>query len=258
MKLSDLPLEHFEKTWSHLAHTVYSTIQANKVYEGLITSYPHSVVIPEMKKIVGTTGTVGLYNHNETVIRVTIQRQITEQTIQQLLHFAETAGWFFASSLISTKNYNDEQRNHKDSNTIIKTISGLTNPTVTILFESKFSTEISSTIVKKYKVLYHATPAQKAIKILKIGLTPKTGNKISNHPERIYFATNYEDLVNELIPDMIEKTKIKSWAIFEIDTKIFESDTMRLFKDPAYPLGVFTVANIPPYHIKLVSKGTQQ
>lgn len=257
MKLSDLPLEHFEKTWGHAAYTVYSAIQANKIYEGLITSYPHTVVISQMKKIVGTGGTVGLYN-DETVIRVILRQQVTEQTIQQLLHFAETAGWVFASSVIAARNYDDDHRDYKDPTTIIKAVQSLSKPTVTLIFEAKFSTEISSTITKKYKFLYHATPAQNVDKILKVGLTPKTRNKIANHPERIYLATTYEDLINELIPHLQQVTGIKQWAIFEIDTKIFESNTMRLFKDPAYPLGVFTLTNIPPFHLKLVSKGIQQ
>jgi hypothetical protein len=40
---------------------------------------------------------------------------------------------------------------------------------------------------KNISKLYHVTEKNKINKILKIGLTPKTNSKISEHPERIYF-----------------------------------------------------------------------
>jgi hypothetical protein len=40
------------------------------------------------------------------------------------------------------------------------------------------------------KILYHASPLKYKNKILKIGFIPKTGNKLSKHPDRIYLTDN--------------------------------------------------------------------
>lgn len=40
------------------------------------------------------------------------------------------------------------------------------------------------------KTLYHASPIKFKDKISKIGFIPKTGNKLSNHPDRIYLTDN--------------------------------------------------------------------
>jgi len=41
-------------------------------------------------------------------------------------------------------------------------------------------------------MLYHASPIKFKDKILKSGLTPKSGNKLSNHPERVYLTDDLE------------------------------------------------------------------
>ena len=45
------------------------------------------------------------------------------------------------------------------------------------------------------KILYHASPLKFKDKILKIGLTPKSGSKLSYHPDRIYLSSNIESCV---------------------------------------------------------------
>lgn len=45
------------------------------------------------------------------------------------------------------------------------------------------------------KILYHASPLKFKDKILKTGLTPKSGSKLSYHPDRIYLSNNIESCV---------------------------------------------------------------
>jgi hypothetical protein len=54
-----------------------------------------------------------------------------------------------------------------------------------IFIEPKYDYEVAV-----LKILYHASPLKFKDKILKIGLSPKSGNKLSNHPERIYLSDN--------------------------------------------------------------------
>jgi hypothetical protein len=72
----------------------------------------------------------------------------------------------------------------------IKEYNDVTKP-IAFILEAKYDYE-----VKIPKTLYHASPIRFKDKILKSGLTPKSGNKISNHPERIYLTDNLEKAIN--------------------------------------------------------------
>ena len=54
-----------------------------------------------------------------------------------------------------------------------------------IFIEAKYDYE-----VKIPKLLFHTSPIIFKNKILKNGLTPKSGNKLSNHPNRIYLSNS--------------------------------------------------------------------
>lgn len=93
------------------------------------------------------------------------------------------------------------------------------------------------------EILYHATPLSKVPKILKQGLIPKAGNKISFHPERVYLA------VRDVALKMATKFKaemLEDMAILEVNTKGYT-----LYEDPQYTNGaVFVNHPIPPNRIK--------
>jgi hypothetical protein len=46
------------------------------------------------------------------------------------------------------------------------------------------------------KILYHASPIKFKDNILSKGLTPKSGNKLSSHPNRIYLTNNFQSCIN--------------------------------------------------------------
>ena len=59
-----------------------------------------------------------------------------------------------------------------------------------IFIEPKYDYEVEIP-----KILYHASPLKFKDKIIKNGLIPKSGNKISIHPERIYLSDSFESCI---------------------------------------------------------------
>ena len=54
---------------------------------------------------------------------------------------------------------------------------------IAFYIEAKYDYEVNTP-----KILYHASPIRFKHKILKYGLTPKSGSKLSEHPDRIYLT----------------------------------------------------------------------
>jgi|ERR1035437_731978 hypothetical protein len=111
-----------------------------------------------------------------------------------------------------------------------------------VILEAKFDIEV-------YKIpekLYHICPQDNLEKILKIGLTPRSGSKISNHPERIYFAFTESNVlqIGEKFKEH-EFNKINGYTLLEIDTS--KVNQLRIFEDPNFKKsGVYALVNVPP------------
>jgi hypothetical protein len=128
-----------------------------------------------------------------------------------------------------------------------------------IIFESKFE---ETSIIPDF--LYHLTIEEYRNKILKNGLTPKSKDKLSNSLDRIYLCSTIEDC-EKLIPEMemyynmerdknmyvLNKKKYSKDVkplILKIDTK----NIIKLYKDPNYINGYFTVDNILSENITII------
>lgn len=98
--------------------------------------------------------------------------------------------------------------------------------------------------------LYHVTPITKVDKILKLGLTPKSNNRLTKHPERVYVANSKDAAVT--IAWQFKHLDKKEYALLKIDTsKLLR--TTRFYWDANFmnfggktPLGLYTMSNIPP------------
>jgi hypothetical protein len=94
-------------------------------------------------------------------------------------------------------------------------------------------------------IIFHATLLKYIDKIKKIGIIPKSNNKISLHPDRIYFSMKIEDAIN--FATFLEKKYETDSAIVVISTaelnNNFYSDIN--FRDS----GIYTLNNIPPKNI---------
>lgn len=124
--------------------------------------------------------------------------------------------------------------------------------------------------------LYHLTPQNKLNKILTNGLTPHSGNKKTEHPERIYFLSvalsenvikgfadslwkanmlkkmkdcglnNAEKVVNNFKRDI-------EYCLLKVETE--KCKGLRLYGDPNLPIyAVWTYDNIPSQAITVIEK----
>ena len=111
-------------------------------------------------------------------------------------------------------------------------------------FEPKFDLEYD--FHERY--MYHVTDESNLAKILKIGLTPRTKTKVTNHPERIYLALSEESL--EEIEEMFVDFSFMSNPIrLKIDTSGLYN---KYLIDTQFVGGVYTLHNIPPTHIEVI------
>jgi len=148
---------------------------------------------------------------------------------------ANTLGWF--PSFIETEDYIGkwDEKYFKEGE-------------IKLRFEAKFDEEVVENIPS---ILYHITPTQNANKILSIGLVPKSRSKASYHPDRVYLSKNLKDIEN-LGEMFYQKTGIKDWMILKIDTNMVPGDYLKLYTDPNYEHGYYTLNNIPPQAIEKV------
>ncbi len=127
---------------------------------------------------------------------------------------------------------------------------------VQIIFESKFDIEID--IPNK---IYHLSIVEYEKKILKYGLSPKSKNKLSYHPDRIYVCSSKIGCLS-LISHMKfhyntqrwknPKSKVDDrWIIFEIDTTNLN---LKLYCDPNYIGGYYVLGNIPPNSLRVIDR----
>jgi len=148
---------------------------------------------------------------------------------------ANTLGWF--PSFMETEKYTGkwDKKYFKEGE-------------IKLRFEAKFDEEVVENIPS---ILYHITPTQNADKILSIGLVPKSRSKASYHPDRVYLSKDLEDIEN-LGEMFYQKTGIKNWTILKIETDIVPGNYLRLYTDPNYEQGYYTLNNIPPQAIEKV------
>jgi hypothetical protein len=99
--------------------------------------------------------------------------------------------------------------------------------------------------------LYHASPLKFKDKILKTGLTPKSGSKLSYHPDRIYLSSNMESCVKfgEYLLNSTENKYYKNgYCIYIIKGKGID----KLYSDVNMRDGGFyTLNNIKKEYISL-------
>jgi len=155
--------------------------------------------------------------------------------LNNIIKDANTLGWF--PSFMETEEYTGKWNEKYFKGGEIK-----------LRFEAKFDEEI---VEKIPKILYHITPTQNVDKILNIGLVPKSRSKASYHPDRVYLSKDLEDIEN-LGEMFYQKTGVKDWSILKIETDMIPGDYLKLYTDPNYINGYYTLNNIPPQAIEKV------
>jgi len=113
--------------------------------------------------------------------------------------------------------------------------------------EAKFDQKVNKTP----EFLYHVVPLKHWEKIQKIGLIPKTRSKKAYHPERVYLGKDEKNTSN-LASKFYQSEGTKEWVLLKIDTNMVPGDYLRLYYDPNFKYGYYTLNNIPPQAIEKV------
>lgn len=202
------------------------------VFEGLIASvslitaqsllYRNLSMVKELQKI---------DIENRGVVILKFENPISEKTALFILKLINNIGYFPAGILRGGGYSKYEFKNLVDN-----------KYGFWLCIEPKYDQMITIT-----KDLYHVTPNSKLEKIKRIGLTPKSMSKLSNHPDRIYLA------VNELGADFIrEQLAQYNEDLVTLKIDIEKVQYHKFMKDPNYALGVYTYQNIQPDAIEVV------
>lgn len=122
-----------------------------------------------------------------------------------------------------------------------------------IYFDAKYDKIIDASRIPN--LLYHISPSKHEKKITEIGLAPKTKNKMSQHPERIYLAYTSEQAKGLLKNEAFIKDD-RRFTLYEInygDIKLHREITF--MEDTQYPkAGCYTYENIPPKYIRIIDE----
>jgi hypothetical protein len=217
-----------------------------KLYEGLITSVEPKLMFQLIHKL--SAGCKVRYNDKLHAMEVTFTTPTTIDLINSVIKRADVAGWFWSNTNIVEPG----SPLRKPTADLSQEFDSLPpNTKIQLILEAKFSFDVSEYVITNYDCLYHTTLKTKVDKILQKGLSPRTQSKQSNHPERVYFATSVGDLKVYLIPEFakLTKTSLSNWAILQIDINAIKQPGVRLFNDPAFPGGVYTLSNVAPAFI---------
>lgn len=213
------------------------------INEGLISTYPservRNVILRkfglmdeqvEIRRISANEGDVDL-------ITIIIPKNSTKDYIGDITHEMETCGYFRSQ----------EMQPYCGGN-----VYGV------LVFEPKYSNNISTKIRESCHYLYHCTDSVNINKILKKGLIPRSNNALFMFPDRIY-AFKGDVLTQEQIEIMYQiqmkhnedisgtKNPIEKleYYLLTIDINKIPQD-VKLYSDPLSKGAVFTNDNIPP------------
>lgn len=199
------------------------------IVEGLIHTHPSDKSMNILKKrfpelIVELESDGEIYIENQPA-----------QKLEKYLPIITNLGYFISKLTIDgqewIKEYNDD-----------------TKP-IAFVLEAKYDYQVE--IPDK---LYHASPIKFKDKILKYGLTPKTGNKLSNHPERIYLTDDLNKAIN--FGNYLKEEDNNDWykngyCIYSVKG----IGVSKLYSDVNFRKGGFyTLNNIKSENIKLIKE----
>jgi len=193
--------------------------------EGLIFTYPalKSIEIikrrfPELIVKLEPDGEIYIENHSNT------------KELKKYLPLFTNLGYFVSIYTIDgqrwIKNYDENSK------------------PIALYLEAKYDLKVE--VPEK---LYHASPIKYKEKISKIGFIPKTGNKKSAHPDRIYLTSSLETAIK--FGENIKEEDGYDCCIYEIDGKCIQN----LYSDVNLrEQGYYTLQNIPPKCFKLIKE----
>ena len=178
-----------------------------------------------------------------------LREEIQKEDLDNVLKWINNMRYFPSVIILNNKfvkfNYDN----------VVKLLS-YPNNLIRIDFEPKFDPELlESEIPDK---AYHIAPTQNEDKILRIGLAPKSKEKISKHPDRVYLSSSIDSII-EILSHHPTFKKYDSSTIFEVNIKdLLKVRFIRWFSDPNFKEGGFyTYENIPPKYLQVIKRISQ-
>lgn len=192
--------------------------------EGLIKTFPLEKSVNIIKKRFPNL-IVEIDSDNEIYIEGEMEK------ISNYIPLFNNLGYFISTYTIDGINWIKEY----DNDTI---------PSI-ICLEPKYDISIN----KIPNILYHASPSKFKDKILKIGFIPKTGNKLSKHPDRIYLTDNLKTAL--FFGENIKSQQNSPYCIWKINGNCISN----LYSDiNLRDGGYYTLGNISPSCFELVKE----
>ena len=211
----------------------------NLLYEGLITSYPMKTITHQLNKKGYNISSLDKLNNVFTIFLEYKSNQEFIKHIKIIESINTVCGWQLAELQCGASRFKDVDKflNSKYINQ---------STFVLLRIQPLYNIEITKIPNK----LYHLTPKENGDKILKYGLSPKTHSKRAKHSDRIYFIDSYNiDKIKHLIKALIQyEPAIKSgiYYLLEISNPIHTIPGLKLYKDPDYSHGIYTLQAIDP------------
>ena len=199
------------------------------IVEGLIHTYPSGKSMGILKKrfpelIVELESDGEIYIENQP-----------PQKLEKYIPIITNLGYFISKLTINGQEW-------------IKEYNSDTKP-IALILEAKYDYEVDIP-----ETLYHASPIKFKDKIIKFGLTPKTGNKLSNHPERIYLTDDLNkaiDFGNYLREENDNEWYKNGYCIYSVKG----IGISKLYSDVNFRNGGFyTLNNIKSENIRLIKE----
>lgn len=212
--------------------------------EGLIKTWPIEKTVSVLKRAGIECDQYNDMNVFNILVHTDDAKNI--KTVNQALTLANNLGWF-PSYVYYIRNDVIVFKNKYELSIFKKTAPQYDS--VMIRFEAKYDVIVET--IPRY--LYHVTSNDRAIKIMSVGLLPKSNSITSSHPPRVYLsksATDAERMVNRN-PNFWAKSRDGKFTILEIDTNKIPS-YFKIYRDPnALGHAYFTLNTIPKNAIEL-------
>ena len=211
------------------------------VYEGLIHSVELGTTADMLTKWSGS-GEKFTVRETPNKIHLHFKNNLDEKELSHLLKLINNLGWFVSAVLVFGSSISWKKFDYND---FVK--NDMNRQWMEFQLEAKFDLELN---IHDYDAVYHISPSINKDKILRIGLVPKSKEKKMSHPERIYFADNEND-INTIAFQFEKDAPDIKMSLFKIDFQGVRRNnpSIRLFNDPNFKGGFFTLSNIPPRFI---------
>ena len=219
----------------------YDSIDTNRIDEGLIKTYPpqktKDYVIRKYDLDDNQVQIQPIDNGIMTTefICIIVPKSIDNNTIGSIKHDMKTCGYFL----------NRPQKQIENT------------PYIGLVFEPKFSKDISDIVREKYKYLYHSAPKIYLESIKEKGLVPKSKNSLFLYPDRTFLMTgdwltntqvnalkNIQDVRSRNANRKNPKERME-YILIKLQVSKLPPD-IKLYCDPMTQDAIFTYDNIPP------------